>query len=464
MPISDSELETGLRTLRTRADVLAPPPADLADRTRKLHRAQRRSRAALAAGGLVTLAVLVGVPVAASSLLAGDRGSEVAAPSGPTRDAAPALYDVPTRGSLAGDEEWLAGVREREWMSPELAAVLPPGVELPDPPVETRRVAWAGEVGGGRVALVLGRTEQGSVVQAWFTGPGDAAPGEMALLGTPGTGTRLEPVALLATPEPGSAQRVLVVVGMPGDEARVLTGRTVRASADVVDHWSSVAMEDGAGALALGATYDWSTGMQLEMARPGESRAFFPHTTIGDDLVRAWNEPVEVADPRGLRGLVHEDVLQQAARQLAGRYGLPLRDLRPTLLAAGAVNGDPGTRTLLLGHTFPSGATGAAFVDYRTDSFDMAYDDSFGVTLAPAGTPLLEQVFAVPTPGWITISGPGSGVLAEVYLADGTLHATVPLVDGAGVGPLRSPTADRVRILDDRGAVVAEAPLSEADG
>ena len=85
-------------------------------------------------------------------------------------------------------------------------------------------------------------------------------------------------------------------------------------------------------------------------------------------------------------------------------------------------------------------------------------------TLAPAGTPLLEQVFALAASNSITVSGPGSGVVAEIYLGDGRLHAIVPLVDGAGVGPLGPPAADRVRILDARGAVVVEAPLSEPNG
>ncbi|MGY2001407.1 hypothetical protein [Blastococcus sp. SYSU DS1024] len=464
MTISDGELEAGLRDLRARADVTAPPPADLAGRVRARYRAQRRSRTALAAGGLVALAVVVGVPVATSGLLSVDRDGEVAVPSSPTADPAISLYDLPTRGSLAGDEEWLAGVRELDWVPPELA-----DLQLPDPPVETRRVAWAGEVAGSRVALVLGRAEQEvlgrtgqeGVVQAWFTGPRDAAPGEMVPVGAPGPAPGSEFAELFAAPYGAPEQRMVVVVGAPGDEARVLTGRTVTASADVIDEWEPVPMDEGAGALALGDSSDWPTGLSVELSRPGQSRPLNRASTTGEDLTRAWNEPVEIADPRGLRGLAHEEVLQQAAVQLAGRYGLPLRDLRPTLLAAGAVNGDPETRTLLLGLTFPSGATGAALVDYWTDSFDMAQEDSFRVTLAPAGTPLLEQVFAVPTSNSITISGPESGALAEIHLADGTLHTTVPLVGGAGVGPLEPPAADRVWILDARGALVAETPLSE---
>jgi regulator of protease activity HflC (stomatin/prohibitin superfamily) len=54
MSVSDTELEAGLRALRTRAGHIAPPP-DLAERTRARYRAQRRSRAGWAAGGLTAL-------------------------------------------------------------------------------------------------------------------------------------------------------------------------------------------------------------------------------------------------------------------------------------------------------------------------------------------------------------------------------------------------------------------------
>ena len=40
MTITDSELEAGLRNLRGRADDIAPPPSDLARRTRERYRAQ----------------------------------------------------------------------------------------------------------------------------------------------------------------------------------------------------------------------------------------------------------------------------------------------------------------------------------------------------------------------------------------------------------------------------------------
>ena len=54
------------------------------------------------------------------------------------------MSDVPTRGSLAGDEEWLAEVLALSWRSPAMESELPPDVidRILDPPVETRHVAF----------------------------------------------------------------------------------------------------------------------------------------------------------------------------------------------------------------------------------------------------------------------------------------------------------------------------------
>ena len=82
----------------------------------------------------------------------------------------------------------------------------------------------------------------------------------------------------------------------------------------------------------------------------------------------------------------------------------------------------------------------------------------------PAGPPLLDRVFAVPFQGSIVISAPAAGVLAEVYLSDGTLLTTLPLVNGVGSGLLPPPAAASVRILDASGDVVAESPLMGQDG
>jgi hypothetical protein len=374
----------------------------------------------------------------------------------------PSLVDVPTRGSLAGDETWLAGVRVLSWRTDE---ELPSDAEWVDPPVEDRHVAWAGEIAGGRAALVLAPTEpEGLLVQAWFRGPGEASPDEMELVSAPRQSSRLQPLSLITSPEPSSDQETLVVVGLAGDEAEAMTGRTVTESAEVVERWEPVPMERGAGTLVLDRPVPaWVSAVELRVLREGQPEPIHPDLVMREDQFTSRLAPVDVADPRGLRARVDDNELRYAAHVLMSRYGVPARDLRPTLLAAGPVGGGSASTEFLLGATFPSGATGAIQYSYR-DLDSTSTTSSMTITLAPAGMPLLEQVFAMATSNSVTVSGPGSGVVAEIYLQDGRLLTTVPLVDGAGVGPLGPPAADRVRILDARGAVVVEAALSEPNG
>jgi hypothetical protein len=171
---------------------------------------------------------------------------------------------------------------------------------------------------------------------------------------------------------------------------------------------------------------------------------------------------LEVADPRGLRPAVNEDELMWAVQGLVAHYGLPADRLRPTLLAAGPVTDAPNMSAVLVGVTFPSGAAAVHLVtlqDYGVDApgttgTSMMFDP------VPAGPPLVDRVFAVPLQGAIVVSAPAAGVRAEVYLEDGTLLTTLPLVNGVGSAPLPPPAAESVRILDASGGVVAESPLT----
>jgi hypothetical protein len=71
----------------------------------------------------------------------------------------------------------------------------------------------------------------------------------------------------------------------------------------------------------------------------------------------------------------------------------------------------------------------------------------------------------------VTVSGPASGVLAEVYGANGTLLAQIPLTAGAGSAGAGSagagsapefvlPAGATVRILDAHGNLLVQSPLT----
>ena len=467
MTLSDTDLAAGLRDLRGLADDIPPAPRDLAQTARDRHRRERRSRIAAASVGLAVLLVLGAVPVIDATLVRdGDRG-EVATPGKPTRVPPPHLADLPTRGSLADDEAWLDEVEELDWRpqnwsdaSPEELAIL--ADVLPDPPVGTRQVAYADDVPGARVALVLGDDEDHGWTYAWFVGPEGAEPSQMDLATQPGIVGSREPLALWDAPDPDSDDGLFVVVTFPGDEARLLTGRTVSAGGETEPVWADVPLADGAGALVVRRPLTWFG--ESAWVRDDGRREHPELRAVSDRALSRTAEPIAVADPRRLLGAVDGEQVQWAALSLMEYFGLPAEDLDPTLLAVGPVSDGSGMMSLLVGVTLPSGATAAYLGRY------LPGDNSIGgwsmiTRPAPAGSPLLERVFAVPSPGSLTVSGPADGVLAEVFLEDGSFLASIPLVEGAGIGPVPPPAPTFVRVLDASGAVLAEGTLSRgADG
>ena len=138
----------------------------------------------MAAGGLLALVVFVGVPVAASTSPPTAARADRAPSRARLRRPPHRLYALPTRGDLADDDEWLAAVTQLDWASVD-ASSLPAGMPVPDPSVGSRRVAFAGDVASGRVALVLGMDGR-TLADAWFVGPEGAEPDEMALATMPG--------------------------------------------------------------------------------------------------------------------------------------------------------------------------------------------------------------------------------------------------------------------------------------
>jgi hypothetical protein len=463
--ITDSELEAGLRNLRGRADDIAPPPSDLARRTRERYRAQRRSRAAIAASSLVAALIILGVPVVAATIVPGDRG-RTAAPSEPSERAdVPTLAEIPTRGSLAGNADWLQAVTKLSWRStaPEPAPVPGTAGMVHEPPVESRRVAFAGDVPGARVALVLGLDSR--TVHAWFVGPVGATPDQMVLAAPPGETSWRHPLALMDAPDPESDSATLVVVAWPGDEVSLVTGRSVDAAGKTSEHREPVPTTDGAGAIATSGPPTWPLEVQLWVRQSAGS--YHPELTVTDRALDLRRPVPDVADPRGLRASVRDEDLQAAVEALAGYYGMPAGDLRPTLLAGDPISGASRSSVVLVGVTFPSGATTAAQVIIwgSSDSVSGLASQVALTDVAPAGTALLDRIVAVPSsvPGAIllTVSGPTTAVLAEVHSPNGTLIARLPLSAGAGSTAVTDPLdGATVRVFDGEGSLLAESPLT----
>jgi hypothetical protein len=369
----------------------------------------------------------------------------------------PTLFDLPTRGSLAGDAGWVDGVRR----------AVPP-TDLPG----ERRVAFAGDAAGQRVALVLGRSGR-RIEAAWLVGPRAAAPEQMRPATAPLVVAPYGPVSLWDVPEAGAGGR-LVVVTMPDDAVDVLSRRSVTADGVERQVRARLTTDGGVAAVPVAAPVaesGRSWGARVVVNRNGIERT---GTDVLSDRARASAvAPVDPADPRGLRGQADEPLLQLLLHQLMGTYGLPAGQVSPVLLATGAV-GPAGDRAVLVGITLPSGATAAALGVVGSGDGDPV-PRTVRTAPAPAGTAIGERILAVPAgwavsrlplplasgppPGWLVVSGPAAGARADVLDASGAVVAALPLTGGAGAGPVAGQAAT-VRVLDAAGRVLGEAPVS----
>jgi DNA-directed RNA polymerase specialized sigma24 family protein len=226
----DDDVRDALQRLAARA---GPPhgPAT-ADAAVALARRQDRRRAAVAAGVLV--AVLVGVT--APRLVPDAAPVPERTATGPATPQALSPADLPTRGSLAGDEAFLAGVRALDW-SPTPGRGAGEG-----PPRADRRVVFAGDLPGGRRWVLVAASDGGQLLHTWFGGPAGAEPGELALLAAPERTGRVTTFALLDTT---GAPPLLVVVPRPGDGARYSPGSVRLGDGTLGRAWTELSEADG---------------------------------------------------------------------------------------------------------------------------------------------------------------------------------------------------------------------------
>ena len=442
------DVETELRShLAARPALRAPD--DLAERTRVRHRRQRRQQAAVVGVGLAVVLVFGSVPVL-RGLLPEVGSSDTAAPSrGVTTQS---LYDVPVRGPLAGDETWLQAVAALPWRADEFYPE-----ELP--PVDSHRVAWAGDQAGLRIAFVLGEVD-GRLSGTWFTGPAGAQPGEM----TQATGVqrlvRNQPLAFVDVPD-GASSGVLVVVGLPGDTVEYVDGTTVTAAGEEQVDQRPLPGEDGVAAGEVSGSRGLANSVRAIVSRDGRELGSMSYVASDRASALAQDPAEGLTDPRRLRDRVSEQAVQQVLHMAVDTYGSGLDGATATLLAAGRTGGQG--EVVLVGLTFRSGAT--VLVSGSTQRATNGSTTSSMSTLdpQPAGTPVTDQLLAVPVDGDLALSGPREATTAELLDGDGTLLTTLPLVDGTGVGGAGDgPAAATVRFLAADGTVLAETPVSEA--
>lgn len=370
----------------------------------------------------------------------------------------------PTRGSLAGDQAFLDAVRRLPLADPDANGAAAP-------PVSARHVVFAGDVPGGRWALVVvARPTAGPYDRAaplggeWFTGPPGATAGRMTGQWIPHDLAAALPVALLA-----ARAGALVVVGAPGDVVTVSDRPDVRADGGVARRYRQVAAPDGVAVAALPPSeLPTSTATTFRVLRNGAPLPPTPPELLADT---APAPPVAIDYPRGQPSAGDRQVAEAAARQVVDRLGLPLAGLRVTALWVGAIprRGVPAGVAATVAVTVPSGAVVLAA---EWQDVDYVRAAPCGQVVQAAGRPAARRVAAFacdpsgggadsPGPASLIVVGPPDVTRVRAYTGNGTVLADTPAVAGVAVLPLPLGT-DAVEAFTDGGTGLGRVGLLDS--
>ncbi|MBB3674917.1 hypothetical protein [Modestobacter versicolor] len=258
MTPTEERVAERLRELAT----LAGPPggpstaerAAFHDRTRR-RRALGRTVAAVAVVVVASTALLTRPESPAPSLVADTRTPAAVLAARTVPDA----YELPPRGSLAGDEEFLAGVAALDWSE----TVINGQAWSTDP--GSRRVVYAADVPGGhRWAVVLGRSGV-QWMYAWFRGPAGADPDELELALPP---ERIVRGHVLALVDMSAPRGPLVVLGRPGDGAEYSPSLDRMPDGTLARQFAPLPVVDGVPLGTVTTPITWDAG-QVLLVRDG---------------------------------------------------------------------------------------------------------------------------------------------------------------------------------------------------
>lgn len=473
--------EEDLQARLTRlADRTAPPPREgLAGLVVARHRSQRRQTLGIAA----VAAAVAGLVVLSSTVV--DSGSSAEPAPAISADAAGPGWaaDVladPARGSLADDAAFAEGVRELSWTSGFAR-----GDDVPDPPLDTRRVLFAGDVGDSRLALIAGldpappvegsvrpgdATELSDVVLTWFVGPSGASPSDLELATPPSTADAYGGPPALVVPDTGA----VVVVGRPGDAVSLSLRPEVAADGQVEREFEPVDAPDGVATLDLPSVAGTGQALGYRVVRGTEtwtSNLVTTGSTGSPPAVTATQ--LRTASPPSP---MDDGVAQSDVRQRLDQLGLTAEDVDVAVVWAGDVPSPTETpsRVTVVGMTLPSGAVlvqcslGLDFAD------GSGAGTGCGSELRPAGTPLTEQTVVLRSDASdfrlnqevvssLVVVAPVGTVSARALDSDGDVLAEFPLTDGVGVVAFPEGTAAVETLAADGSILEREQPLTTAD-
>jgi hypothetical protein len=432
---TDSDIRAGLHALAERAGPPSLDGDDLAGLVVREERSRRRRHLGVVAAAVAVAVVATAVPFALNRDPA-PRG-QVTTPVLRSAD----VYGLPTRGSLADDEQFVEAVRRAPWRVPSIEGV-------PDAPLETRRVVFAGEVGGERLALVVGENTESypdgdaasasELAAAWFVGTA----GGMELYGVPHGIREDVPTGLVA---PGGE---LVVVAVPGDDVEVSERPEVDADGSRSRVFSPV--ETSADGIAVHPLERPSSGKATSV--PLWNAVSYRVTRDGALVVRATPDRTlsEAIPDIALRMEATRPISEGAAgvaRELAigiltllGRTDL---DTDVAVQWAGPLPGAQPATAAVVTVTLPNGALVVA-ADVRVDDPNGGYvGTSCGVEARPAGAPAEDRIYATACPSptgfpetTLVVVAPLTVASVRVYDADGDVVSEHPATDGVVTVPL----------------------------
>ena len=450
-----------LRTeLRAWADEVAPDisrdlsAAGLTD----LRRRRLRHRAELLAAAATVVAVLLGAQAGASHLFDGPDRSTAAPSSAPAAD----VLGVPARGPLAGDAAAVDALVRLPWVSDTVQAGRDPVASgIPDPPVGTRRVLWAGDSPSGlRLAVIAGENNAqpverdpelqsdlgalGSTAVAVFVGPAGAPVDQLRLTGVPHGRMDGRPIALR-----DATTGTALVLAAPGDYIEIAERPEYDADGVESFDFRPVDAPDGAALLTVEHGYamhyrvmrDGGTiveGQRFDLGIFSDPSGAGDHEAIlAEVAVRTLRPPV--GDPA-------ESTIDVA--DLVMRSGLPPEEVDVVIPWTGLVPSRDGvpTTAVLTTATLPSSAVLVSLTwsrptgDGGRGGSDCGHG-SYSMVLPGGGIDIAERTFAFRCTT-SDLSGAGESELTSLVV----------------VAPVGATT---VRLLDASGSVLDEVPLTD---
>jgi hypothetical protein len=444
------DIETRLRhDLADRAGDITAAPTDLYEQVLDGRRTQRRHRM-----GLVALAVALAGIVALVPVTVGSNGPSVGGPGATTAPGVEAGYvpwDVAPRGSLAGNAAYLQALLQKPWSSlPEHAG----------PPVETRHVVFAGEIGGEVTALVIG-WQDGGWQGIWWEGAADGAAADLAAAGD-------------AMPlDPDFVEQytggVLLVIGRPGDTIEISPRQDIAADGSIVPapfvpvaDATGVGTVDGAalGTARIRVTRDGQVVLDRVLHGGQETReGTADQLDLSAALGAAAGKPEEPLVRLMVQSFLDETGLGIDQVRVGVRWGGPIGNDNLAATSAVVTIGVPSGATVVLGGVGSeqtNGDTwvviarcGQAVLPAGTDVGALLIGMRCDLTSIEDGAGLGSQVVVVPPAGAaaVQLTGSSGGVID-------TRTLTGPAYVGAAPDGLAGVTA-----LDATGGVLTEAPL-----